>query len=224
MTATALRLRRAGAANFTPGVRSSAPAASDPYAHEYIIAATVTTAAMLELIDTFIVMLSRLTGASGADAFFWPLIFRGVGLGLMFVPLTNATMVDLSARDLAQGAGMFNLFRQLGGSLGIAILATALARFRTVQIGSLTEHVGTSDPATLARFGALSSALVSHGVNPFVAKSQAVAIVQRQIAAQAGFLAFSRIYLYSGLGLVAAPPLLLLFRTGKAQNTFTDLH
>jgi DHA2 family multidrug resistance protein len=74
------------------------------------------------------VQLSRLTLDSGQSDLFWPLIFRGVGLGFLFVPLTSATVAGLPMRLIGQGTGMFNLMRQLGGSLGIAIMATMLAR------------------------------------------------------------------------------------------------
>ena len=56
--------------------------------------------------------------------FFWPLILRGVGLGLLFVPLTTMALSGLRGKDIAQGAGLTNMMRQLGGSFGIALVAT----------------------------------------------------------------------------------------------------
>lgn len=163
--------------------------------------------------------LSHLTSASGIEDLWWPLIFRGVGLGLIFVPLTNATMADLKVKDLAQGTGMFNVFRQLGGSLGIAIVATLLARFQAMEKAVLATHVSAGDPATVARLSLITRGLISRGVNAFTAKTEALAILDRQIALQANMLAFSRIYWLSGLVLVAALPLLLLFRTGRARGS-----
>src|SRR5919199_3259366 len=96
-------------------------------------------------------MLSRLTFDAGAHDLFWPLILRGVGLGLIFVPLTNASMAELKVKELAQGTGLFNLTRQLGGSLGIAIMATLLSRFNTIEKATLGEHIVVGDPATQAR-------------------------------------------------------------------------
>src|SRR6185436_14164834 len=93
----------------------------------------------------------RLTLASGTDELFWPLVLRGVGLGLIFVPLTNASMAQLAHRELAQGTGMYNLTRQLGGSLGIAVMATLLGRWTASTKAVLTEHVTTMDPISLAR-------------------------------------------------------------------------
>ena len=124
--------------------------------------------------------LSHLTSASGSGDLFWPLILRGMGLGLIFVPLTNATMADLEVKDLAQGTGMFNLMRQLGGSLGIAVMATLLARFMASEKSVLVEHVGANDPETLSRLSMLARGLVARGINPMIAQQQALAILDRQ--------------------------------------------
>ena len=183
---------------------------------------TVTIGALLFLLSMW--LLSTLTLAAGPHDLFWPLILRGVGLGLIFVPLTNATMADLATRDLAQGTGMFNLTRQLGGSLGIAIMATLLTRFTTIAKTSLTEHVTTMDPTSLGRLHAITSAMIAKGAPATVAHAQALAIMDHEITAQASVLAFSKIYLLSGALLVSALPLLLFFRTGKARTTMRSLH
>jgi MFS transporter, DHA2 family, multidrug resistance protein len=184
--------------------------------------ATVTLGALCFLLSMY--QLSTLSLDAGRGDLFWPLIWRGVGLGLIFVPLTNATMADLSTRDLAQGTGMFNLTRQLGGSLGIAIMATLLTRFTTIARGSLTQHVTTMDPQSLGRLHGLTQAMIAHGASPLVAQQQALAILNRQIGAQASVLAFSKIYLLSGVLLVASLPLLMFFHTGKARTTMRSLH
>ncbi len=143
-------------------------------------------------------MLSRMTLASGPEETFWPLILRGVGLGLIFVPLTSATMAEMKDHELAQGTGMFNLTRQLGGSLGIAIMATLLTRFTAQKKARLTEHVTNIDPTSLGRLEQITRGLIARGINPIVAKQQALFVLDRQIGAQASVLAFSRIYILSG--------------------------
>ena len=162
--------------------------------------------------------LSLLTFDAGASDLFWPLVLRGVGLGLIFVPLTGATMAELKPSQLAQGTGMFNLTRQLGGSLGIAISATLLSRFTAQSRALLAEHVVIGDPITTARVNGITQALIAKGMNVLVAKQQALAVIERQMMGQASVLAFSRLYLMSGLALLAAMPLLLLFRSGKSRG------
>src|SRR6476620_7909426 len=120
---------------------------------------TVTIGAVFFFIAMW--MLSRMTLASGPGETFWPLILRGVGLGLIFVPLTSASMAELRVNELAQGTGMFNLTRQLGGSLGIAIMATLLTRFTAQKKALLTEHLTTMDPTTLGRLESITRGLIS---------------------------------------------------------------
>jgi DHA2 family multidrug resistance protein len=168
-------------------------------------------------------LLSRLTLGSGQDELFWPLILRGVGLGLIFVPLTNATVAGLPMRSIGQGTGLFNLMRQLGGSLGIAIMATMLSRLTKVEKAVLTDHVGSADPAALERLAALTRGLIARGADAAVAKQQALQVLDQQISAQASVLAFSRLYLVSGLLLVAALPLLLFWRTGRSTGVAPDI-
>jgi DHA2 family multidrug resistance protein len=176
---------------------------------------TVTAGAFGFLLSMW--MLARLTIDSGAGDLFWPLVIRGVALGLIFVPLTGASMAELSTKDLAQGTGMFNLTRQLGGSLGIAIMATLLGRFTRGDKAVLTEHVVNGSAEATARVMGMTRMLTAHGADAATAHQQALAILDRQIGAQASVLAFSRIYLLSGAVLVAGLPLLLLWRTGKGR-------
>jgi DHA2 family multidrug resistance protein len=162
--------------------------------------------------------LSLLTFDAGAPDLLLPLIARGVGLGLIFVPLTGATMAELRPHELSQGTGMFNLTRQLGGSLGIAISATLLSRFTAQSRALLAEHVVKGDPLATARVDGIARALVAKGMNALVAKQQALMIIDRQLQGQASVLAFSKLYMLSGIALMASLPLLLLFRSGKSRG------
>jgi DHA2 family multidrug resistance protein len=177
---------------------------------------TVTIGALLFMYSMY--ELSLLSYDAGAHDLFWPLIARGVGMGLIFVPLTGATMADLKTSELAQGTGMFNLTRQLGGSLGIAISATLLSRFTAQSRALLTEHVVIGDAATVGRVEGLTRALIAKGADALSAKQQALVILDHQLQGQASVLAFSKLYLLSGIALVAALPLMLLFRTGKSRG------
>src|SRR5262249_14551917 len=69
-------------------------------------------------------MLSHSTLESGRSDFFWPLVLRGLGLGLLFVPLTTLALSGLRGPAIAQGSGLTNMMRQLGGSFGVALITT----------------------------------------------------------------------------------------------------
>jgi DHA2 family multidrug resistance protein len=162
-------------------------------------------------------MLSRLTIDAGAGDLFWPLVVRGVSLGVIFIPLTSASMAELKPWEIPQGTGMFNLTRQLGGSLGIAIVATMLSRFTFQAKSRLTEHVVTVGTDAQARLEFLANGMVAHGMNPAQAHQQALMVMDRMITAQASVLAFSKIYIVSGVALCCAIPLMLFWRDGKGR-------
>jgi MFS transporter, DHA2 family, multidrug resistance protein len=159
--------------------------------------------------------LSKITGESGAHDFFWPLIFRGLGLGFMFVPLTTITLAELSHDELPQGTGLYNFFRQLGGSFGIAIIATLLSRYTVTTKAALAEHLTTGDPTTVARLQMLTRGMMAKGADANAAHQQALAILDRQLGAQASVIANGKIYVIAALLILVLIPLLALVRETK---------
>jgi DHA2 family multidrug resistance protein len=159
--------------------------------------------------------LSKITGESGSSDFFWPLIFRGVGLGMMFVPLTTITLAELSVRELPQGTGLYNFFRQLGGSLGIAAIATLLSHYTAQFRAILADHIASGDPVTLSRLEMTTQAMIGRGADPWTARARALSLMDRQLGAQASVIAYGRIYVLSAALILALIPLLLLVRQTK---------
>jgi DHA2 family multidrug resistance protein len=163
--------------------------------------------------------LSHITAESGIHDFFWPLIWRGFGLGMMFVPLTNIALADLPSHEMPQGTALYNFFRTLGGSFGIALMATLLTRFTTQAKAVLAEHVGMTDPAALERVSMLTRGFVGRGMDPSRAHEMALRALDGQLTAQASVIAFGRVYMLSGLILLACVPLLLLVRRSAAAGS-----
>ena len=86
------------------------------------------------------------------------------------------------------------------------------------------EHVTTMDPISLSRLDQVMRGLIAKGMNPIVAKQQALSVLDKQITAQASVLAFSRIYILSGIILLAVLPVLFLFKTGKGRGSSGMAH
>jgi DHA2 family multidrug resistance protein len=162
--------------------------------------------------------LSKMTGQSGGGDFFWPLIFRGVGLGLMFVPLTTITLAELAPTELAQGTGLYNFFRQLGGSFGIAGISTLLIRFTAENRANLVSHVTASDPISASRLQSFTQGMVARGADLWTAKRRALALMDSQLMGQASVIAYGRIYVLSAIIILVLIPLLLLVRKTKGAG------
>jgi DHA2 family multidrug resistance protein len=162
--------------------------------------------------------LAGLTYDSGQGDLFWPLIIRGLALGMMFIPLNSIALAELAPRDLASGTGLFNLTRQLGGSIGIAVMATSLNHITKAKKALLTDHLVATAPDVQARVDGLTHALMAKGASLSVAHQQALAVMDRSVGVQASVLAFSRIYLISGFVLLSAMPLMLLWHNGRPRG------
>jgi DHA2 family multidrug resistance protein len=162
--------------------------------------------------------LSRMTGQSGAGDFFWPLVWRGIGLGLMFVPLTTVTLAELSPKELPQGTGLYNFFRQLGGSFGIAVMATLLTRYAAQIRAVMGDHVTSTDAGSLARVELLKRAMMARGADAWTAQQRALSLLNRQLDAQASVISYSKIYMLSALLILALIPLLALVRVGRSAS------
>jgi DHA2 family multidrug resistance protein len=158
------------------------------------------------------------TTAIGRNDLLLPMVLRGVGLGFIFVPLTGAAVADLRPDQLAQGTGLFNLARQLGGSFGIAVTATLLTRFTEQSREALLPHLAAGSPAATSWLQQATARLSSLGSSLPEAGQRAHALLESTLRQQASMVAFEKVFLTMGLTFVAALPLLLLFRIGRARG------
>jgi DHA2 family multidrug resistance protein len=160
---------------------------------------------------------AHFTTQSGMADFFWPLVFRGVGLGLIFVPLTNLALSDLPMSRIPNGTGLFNLMRQLGGSVGIALSATLLQRFTAIHRADLAANVTIYAEATRERLATITSALIARGELPALAQTKAVGFLNGIVTQQALMLSFEQLFLLFGSCFVLSLPLLFLMHTNKGK-------
>jgi DHA2 family multidrug resistance protein len=151
--------------------------------------------------------MSRWTLASGWDDILTPQILRGIGMGLMFVPLSTATLRALPTAEVAKGAGLYNLFRQLGGSLGIALLTTVLDHRADVHRTALAEQLSPLGSVSASALSELGRTLSFQGMSFQEAQVAAAAILQRLLEAQASLEAFSDAYTLIAILFAAMVPL-----------------
>jgi DHA2 family multidrug resistance protein len=158
---------------------------------------------------------AHFTTESGVADFFWPLILRGVGLGLIFVPLTNLALADLPMSKIPNGTGLFNLMRQLGGSVGIAVSATLVQRFAAINRAQLAANVTQFSEVTRERLSGITAMVIAKGTPAPLADAKALAILNGQVTRQALMLSFERLFLLFGACFVLSLPLLLLMHRSR---------
>ncbi len=170
-------------------------------------------------------LLTSLTGISlmnmnpdtGAGQLFWPMIFRGAGSVMIYMPLSIATLGPLRKKDIAAGAGLYSLTRQLGSSIGIALITTLLVRREAQHRAVLVERISEFRPAFLDRLHTLTGFFSSHGADPVAAHDQAMKVIDRMVTGQATILSYGELFFgVAGLFLLTLPLILLLGgRAGK---------
>jgi DHA2 family multidrug resistance protein len=120
----------------------------------------------------------------------WSRFVQGVGMGLVFVPLTTMSLGVVPARRMATATGIFNVVRNLGASVGIAVLTTMLSRHTQTHQAELASHVTAWSPAATARLALLEDAYRGAGADAFTAQAQALEHVYGEIQRQAAMKAF----------------------------------
>jgi len=167
-------------------------------------------------------MHGTLTTDSGATDVHLPVILRGMGFGLIFVPVMTAAFVGLPAKDSAHGAAMFHLMRQLGGSIGIAIVATQLTTGTAQHRATLVEHVTVSEPATVERLASMTHAFRMEGSDSLTASHRALAGLDRQVERQAQMMAYRDAFQLLGIVVLCSIPLVLLLKRPQPGDAPTD--
>lgn len=167
-------------------------------------------------IGTSLVMfdLAQITPQTGTDSLFWPLVWRGATTVLMFLPLSLAALGGLPPEDISAGSGFYNLMRQLGGSIGIAILASLLDRRQAFHRAMLLTDLSAYDRETLQRLEALTGYFQSRGVDAAIAQQQALETLDRLVSLQSAVLSYADIFRFVGIIFLCSLPLLLFLGKG----------
>ena len=143
---------------------------------------------------------------------FWPQFIQGIALGLLFVPLTTITMSTISNQKMGNATSLFNLTRNFGSSIGIAVVATLLERSRSAHRALLGENVSVYSTATAERFERLLQAALQSGADETTAREIATQALARVVEQQAGILAFLDVFRVLGWIFVVMIPLAFLMR------------
>lgn len=170
------------------------------------------------------ILLSRINPDTGTGTLFWPLVLRGLGTVMMFLPLSIATLGNLPKKDIAAGTGFYNLTRQLGSSIGIALITTMLAHRETVHRAALVEKIDPASPATMQRLELLGGLFQTHTSDPVRIQQQSYGMLDRIVNSQALLLSFADVFFYVATAFIVTLPLLFLLDRGGNKAAAANAH
>jgi DHA2 family multidrug resistance protein len=183
-------------------------------AHHVPLRAVICAGALLTTATGLSLM--SLNPDTGAPQLFWPLVMRGLGGVLIFMPLSLATLGPLAKKDIAAGSGFYSLTRQLGSSVGIATITTLLVRKEALHRAMLVEKITAYRQPAIDRIQMLTSSFTAHGGDPALGHRNAMEVIDRIVNGQAALLSFSDIFFYVAVLFLLSLPLLLLL-SGKSD-------
>lgn len=140
--------------------------------------------------------MTRYTLVLSQSDIIWPGVIQGLGLGLVFVPLSAATFATLSPEMRAEGTAIYSLMRNIGSSIGIALVQTLLVRNTQTMHATLTEKITIANPAALDALAAPNGA----------------ALLNNEITRQASMIAYVDDFWLMLILTLCVLPLLLLIR------------
>ncbi|MGD0744157.1 MAG: DHA2 family efflux MFS transporter permease subunit [Verrucomicrobiota bacterium] len=156
-------------------------------------------------------LLSNLNLQVSMRSVIFPTVLNGVAISFIFVPLTTATMSQLRQRQIGSATGLYNLMLNIGGSIGIALVTTLIARGAQAHQALMVGHLTPTNPALTRQLHAAQAMLARHG-DPVTAMHQAYALIYNRLNQQAHLWAFVDTFRIFALLVLCCLPLILLFK------------
>ncbi len=153
------------------------------------------------------------------DQLWIPNIVRAIGQAMVLTPLTSVTTGDIAPQDAAAASGISNMFRNLGGAIGTAVLATVITKREQFHSNIIGQSVTLGREEVRSRIAQMTDFFLSHGVpDPATAHQQAIIALGNAVKRQALVLGFSDTFAVIGVVLVLAAVAVAFTRKVKASG------
>jgi MFS transporter, DHA2 family, multidrug resistance protein len=157
----------------------------------------------LSLFGASCLMNSGMDATTGYDQLLVSQLVRAAGQPFIMLTLSNFAMQGVARQDMPSASSLFNMTRNLGGSIGIALLATMLTNREHFHSARLGESVSNLAPATQLRLDQLTQSFVASGIDAATAANQALAVIDRIVRREAYIMAYNDGFLVMALTLFA---------------------
>jgi MFS transporter, DHA2 family, multidrug resistance protein len=166
-----------------------------------------------------------LTPDTGADSFFWMLIVRGIGLGMLFIPITALSLSSLKGPQIGQGAAFTGMMRQLGGSFGVALITTFMSRQNQLHRSNLATNLDVNNPELMQRIQGMQHLFMQKGMSSDVAFKSSYKALDLMVTKQAAVRSYMDVFLYLAVLFLICVPFVLMVKGNKGQKlSMADAH
>jgi DHA2 family multidrug resistance protein len=171
-----------------------------------------------------LIWLGQLNLNAGYWDIFWPQFLQGLGLSAIFVPLTTISMDRIPRERMGNATSLFNLMRNLGGSIGIAVTGSMLSRQQQAYVNILGANVDAYSSTTQAAFEAARNGFLARGADITTATQRAYAALFGSVQQQASMVSFVLVFRLLGVIFLLLLPLILLMKRPRSGGGAVGAH
>lgn len=148
----------------------------------------------------------------GQWSFLWAITLSGFGSGCVFVPLSTTTMAFLKNEEIGNASGLYNLLRNIGGSVGISVVNTIVARHEQLHRNELAASLSAGRVEVQGAISGVQRYLGAQGASPTTALDQAYGLVNQTLNAQSRLWSYVDDFRYMALVCFACVPIVFLLK------------
>ena len=153
------------------------------------------------------------------------LIVRGMGLGMLFIPITALSLSTLKGQQIGQGAAFTGMMRQLGGSFGVAAITTFMARQNMTHRSDLVSKLDVSNPAVQQRIQGMQHNFINKGMSAEASLKAAYASLDGMVTKQSAVLSYMDVFYYLAIMFLICVPFVLMVKGNKGKKiSMADAH
>jgi DHA2 family multidrug resistance protein len=159
----------------------------------------------------------------GMASIVWPTVLSGVAISFIFVPLATSAMETLEQDQIGNASGLFNLMRNLGGSVGIAGLTTFVARGAQSNQAAFVSHFSQYNPVYQQKLAAIQHGLAMHE-GTWRAAQQAPQVLYGILGQQSLLVTYAHNFRLFGILCLMTTPLVFFFKKVRKGGAPAGVH
>ncbi len=157
-------------------------------------------------------MMSRFNMTADFWTVLWPRVIMGMGIGMIFIPLTTLTLSSIRKEEMGNATSIYNLVRNLGGGLGVAFVSTLLSRRSQFHQNRLIEHLTPYDMTYQWSSQQAADAMVQRGMETSIAPSGGLGLIYDQLLKQAYMMSFNDVFYFLSVMIICMLPLIAFMK------------
>jgi MFS transporter, DHA2 family, multidrug resistance protein len=148
----------------------------------------------------------------------WPQVIQGIALSFLFIPLMTLSMAGIAKERMGNATSIYNLMRNIGGSLGIASMTTFLARRSQMHQNHLVANITAGSLQTRGMLQGMQAWFHLRGFDSYIASRKALGAMYAMVQAHAAMLSFVEAFWVMGVMFLLMLPFILLLRSPRGKR------